>query len=560
MEVSYKDIKDNAEGRKALTDRQDADVLLRNLVAYVMKGLDGKTPVSKIINVTLNRPKVMSAFIIAALGNTSEQILVETEEKDFDLDYIKDFRRLLFAAANARVLRQGGDEINPYLDEQSCIRGGGSLLVVMQMFKGKTGAPYLDTNITKWDYRYTNFAQGVDGLLWASNGYGTKQKKADVESQVWWESRVGLPTFPGKEAEVVDVWTREEHKIYLTGQKVFEEPHKFQWGDETPYVPVVIQGVPLGSELSDVDDLKHQNESIFFLIREAMPEMQRLVSIVQTQAFNTLKPPVMVTTVEGNTIEVSDLPLYEELMAAGAISNANAKIITQSDANRAAMMAMERMDLNMREAGFIPRQLDPPQSGIALIIEKEGQDIIQLPRLKLKGTMKTAAGDMATAQIMQIGGSVEIGTPGHKRTFETGKLVGQYEVKHKFRVKSLANDAGLASLAASYGDDLSRHYKLREVYQLDDPDGEENWLGYEEAERLSPLVKLRRRVEDLLALGKDEEAALITDEAGVMLEQLLSGTATTPKPEKAQEPKQVLDLWGGGQGRQRAQRPPQEEV
>jgi len=559
MDVSYKDIKDNADDRKDLTDRQDADVLLRNLDAYVMMGLDGKTAVSKVINVTLNRPKVMSAFIIAALGNTSEQILVESEEKDFDPDYIKDFRRLLFAAANARLLKQGGAEINPYLDEQSCIRGGASLLVVMQMEKGRGGGLYLDTNITKWDHRYTNFVQGgVDGLLWAANGYGAKEKRADVENQRWWEHRVGIDTFPGKEAEVVDLWTAEGHIIYLAGQKVFEEPHKFQWADGTPYVPVVIQGVPVGSSLSDKDDLKHQNESIFFLIREAMPEMQRLISIVQTQAFNTLKPPIMVETVEGHTIEVNDLPLYEALMAAGAISNANAKIITQADANRAAMMAMERMDVNMREAGFIPRQLDPPQSGIALIIEKEGQDIIQLPRLRLKGTMKTSVGDMATAQIIQIGGSVEIGTVGHKRTFDTGKLAGQYEVTHKFRVKSLANDAGLASLAASYGDDISAHTKRRDIYQLDDPDGEENWLAYEEAERLSPLVKLRRVAKHLLELGKDEEAVLITDEAGVVLEQLLAGKAATPGPEKPKEATQMMSLFGGQTNRRPA--PPQEEV
>jgi len=312
--------------------------------------------------------------------------------------------------------------------------------------------------------------------------------------------------------------------------------------------------------LSDTGDLKHQNESVFFLIREAMPEIQRLVSIVQTQAFNTIKPPISVRTVEGKTVELADLGGYEEEMASGAITNADVRIITQADANRAAMMAMERMDLNMREAGFIPRQLDPPQSGIALIIEKEGQDIIQLPRLKLKGAMKTALGDMATAQVEQIGGSVEIGTPGHKRTFDTGKLAGQYEVTHRFRVKSLANDAGLASLAAAYGDDISTHYKLREIYQLDDPDGEERWKGYEEVERLSPLVKLRRRVKDLLELGEDEEAELVIDEAGVTLEQLLAGTVGTPKPEKAKEATQVLNLWGGGAGRQGSQRPPQKEV
>jgi len=214
------------------------------------------------------------------------------------------------------------------------------------------------------------------------------------------------------------------------------------------------------------------------------------------------------------------------------------------------MMALERMDRNVNEGGFIPRQLESPApSGVALIIEKEGKDVIYIPRLKLKSSMKTALGDMFTNQVIQIGGSVEIGTPGHKRKFDTSKLAGQYEVTHKFTVKSLATSAGMASLAAAYGNRMSEHTKRREIDQLDDPDGEERWLSYEEAGRLSPLVKLRRITKDLIELEEDEEAALITDEAGVMLEQLLSGNVETPKQETGKEPTQVVSLFGGGQGR-----------
>ena len=93
VDYNYKTVRDNAEERKDLTNRQDTDVLLRNLDKYVMKGFKDILAVMNVINVTLNRPKVMFNFIVAALGNTSEQILVESEEKGFDPDYIKDFRR-----------------------------------------------------------------------------------------------------------------------------------------------------------------------------------------------------------------------------------------------------------------------------------------------------------------------------------------------------------------------------------------------------------------------------------------------------------------------------------
>ena len=546
----YQLVKENAGERSDLTDRMDKDVELRNLEAYVMRNAKG-VAVEGIINVTLNRPKTMAAFIIASLGNTSEQILVETEDKNLDVDYIKDFRRLTFAAADARLSGRRMWEINSFFDEQSSIRGGAAARCLFQMVNG-----VLVPDITLWDYRYVNNGEGDDGLDWASYGYGTKKKKAVIESEKWWAKVKNKVSVSGKEAEVVEVWDKEHFEIWLTGKKVYEQGHIYG------FTPAVVLGVPLGSMIADIDDIKNQNESIFFLIREAMPELNRLVSIIQTQALGTLYPPVENKRKEGAT---SPPPKYSEVMAPGAISSADigggTNIITTADANRAAMMAMERMDRNMNEGGFIPRQLDSPApSGVALIIEKEGKDVIYLPRLKLKAAMKQALGDMFTAQVLKIGGEVEIGTPGHKRTFSAEKLKGQYQVTHKFSVKSLATDAGLASLSASYGTTISEHTKRRAILQLDDPDGEERWLSYEEAERLSPLVKLRHQVKDLIEMKEYADARLLAKQAGVELKQLLAGSVS--KPEVGKEPTQMVSLFGGNQGRSRQPAPkvPVEEV
>ncbi|GAG05691.1 unnamed protein product, partial [marine sediment metagenome] len=62
-----------------------------------------------------------------------------------------------------------------------------------------------------------------------------------------------------------------------------------------------------------------------------------------------------------------------------------------------------------------------------------------------------------------------------------------------------------------------------------------------------------RTLETLIDMGEDEEAELMSDELGVNLEQMLRGeTAQQPKPEKPQEPKQVMGMWGGG-GQPRAE-------
>ena len=355
----------------------------------------------------------------------------------------------------------------------------------------------------------------------------------------------------------MDIWTPEVNEIWLGKNRVYEQENIYKRTDGTRYVPVVIQGVPLGSMLADLGDIKNQSESIFFLIREAVPELNRVATIVQTLAFLALYPPAEIATKDGAKISSEELPAYMDVMKPRTLSAADigggTKIINPGDANRAVMMANERMDRNMAEGGFIPRQLDkPPASGIALIIEKEGQDVIYLPRLKLKSSMKTALGDMLTAQVIQIGGEVEVGTPGHKRTFQAEKLKGQYEVTHKFSVKSLATDAGLASLAAAYGNLIPDRAKRRDILQREDPDGDERWLSYEEARRVIPAVRLAGWAEDLIALEKHEEAEMVADFAGVQLEQLLSCNAELPEPEAEQIPKQVVSLFSGGQGRVRS--------
>ena len=553
----YKLVEENAEERKDLTDRQDADVLLRNLDSYVMKDIKN-VEMSGVVNVTLNRPKVVANYIIAALSNTSEQILVESEEKDFDPDYIKDFRRLAFAAADARLRQRNMWRLNPYLDEQTCMRGGDAVRCYFQMVDG-----VLQPDIAYWDYRYVNYAPSSNGLAWASFGYGTKRKKAVIESESWWE-KSSKPNI-SKAAEVVDILTPEVNEIWIEGKKVFDQENDMVWPDGTKYVPVVIQEVSIGSMLSDADDLENHGESVFFLIRQVIPELNRVISIIQTHNLLTIKRPIQTPAPEGR---IATPPKYEDVTDPGASSSTEpgnrTEAINLGDITNATQIALARIDRALEEGGLSVSQLgllgDPAASGIALIQSKEGRDIIYLPRLKTKAETKQALGDMITAQVMQIGGTVEIGTPGHKRQFDTRKLEGQYEVTHKFSVKSLAIDAGLASLAAAYGNSMSEHSKRREIYQMDDPDGEERWLSYEEAGRIVPSIKLARLAEDLIALDKNDEAQMVADFAQVQLEQLLSGGVESAKPEPKKEPTQLVGLFSGATGKGKGNPPATEEV
>lgn len=532
-DTNYDLVVANATYRSPLTERQDADVLLRDLAAYKMKDYAGRDEIRRVYNVTLNRPKVMAAFIQAALGNTSEQIVCESEDKKIDTDTIEDFRRLAFSQADARLKRKGKWALNRYIDEQACIRGGVAVRCLL------TGGQVV---FVLWDYRYVNFDEGADGLKWAAYGFGMKRKKADIESESWW--KMSSKPVIKDEANVVDFWDDKVNQIWLNGEIVFSQ--KNIWG----FVPVVIQGVPLGSMLADTNDIKNHNESVFFLIREAIPYMNQLASILQTMAFKPLKPPIQTKTQLGIGTEA---PPYESVMGDGTSSSADmgggTEVINQADANRANIMAGEVMTRNLNEGGFIPRQLgSPAPSGVALLIEKEGQDLVYRPRLELKDNVKSALGDMLTAQVLQAGNDVEIGTSGHKRTFQVSKLEGEYEVKHVFTVKSLATDAGLASLAAAYGGIMSDYDKRRLVYQFDDPDAMERRLSLEKAKQLVPSIELAEIAKDLIAMGEHDYAEMVADMADVQLEQMLTGGGAAHKPGEPQKPTQLVGLFAGGRG------------
>ena len=88
-------------------------------------------------------------------------------------------------------------------------------------------------------------------------------------------------------------------------------------------------------------------------------------------------------------------------------------------------------------------------------------------------------------------------------------------------------------------------------------------LKYEEAELLSPAVKMNRIIKSLLDLNREDatlEAELMSAEMGVNLEQMLRGeVGQEVKPEREKEPTQVVPMFGGGEGAKRPQPPPTEQ-
>lgn len=535
----FEKVKQEESKLSALYSRMDDDKGLQYLDKYTMRDKNGKA-VPNIINITLPDMVIFSTYVLTSLNKASEQGIVTSEEKNFDTHYVEDFHTYGFDAADYKRREEGGFQLNPFLDEQACIRGRLAARCLFRM-----GGDVLIPDIALWDTRYVTYVVGEWG---AFHIYKTK---AEIEKEAW-AKKVGFSISGGK-GKVLDVWDKEHNEIWVDGKQVFEQKHSYG------FCPIVYIVVPLGSMLADEDSLVKQGESIFFLIRDIVPELNRLASMAQSVNMQAVNQALQYESDQGARLTKNAVPEHDEVTAPGAVTAVDAgkgfKPLPIQDIQRAFDRVNSIIESRLQRGGVSSIELgelgSPPPSGIAIIQAKEGRGQVQEPRLLAKAWMKKGLADMFTKQVIQMGGSVELGTPGHKRTFETSKLQGEYETTYKYFPKSLTLDAGLYSLAAAAGNSISEKAKVTEILQREDPDGDDKQKRWEEAERLSPEIKIYRDICSLKDVppNPDFEAELLAGMLGATVDRMMAGEIEPLKPEKEDEPTQVLSLFGGGAGR-----------
>jgi len=534
-------VRDKEGELQELYNRMDTDKELAQLAKYVMINAKDK-PVPDVVNVTLNKPAVFLANVESALNNAIEQVSIVTEDNKVDKDHIADCVRAGFASANSRLRAQGKFPINPFIDQQMCRRGRGAARVVFQTVdtkddKGKT-VRGVKPDISLWDSRFVASDIGEEGG-WGS--YRTIRSKGDIEKEWPPEEYPGVKV-SGKSAEVVDYWNNEANVVYIGGKQVFEQPNPFG------YPPICTQIVTLGSMLADSDALKYQGESIFFLIRDCIPELNRLLSIMQTLNMIAIKPPKGWASKEG----LQEAPEYNDVIAPGSITTheigGGVSNIDFGDLKNATIYALNVIDnaikqgsLEIVDVGNLPG----PMSAVALIQIGEGRDQVFLPRLASRGLLNQQIADMFLRQIMNSGEStVLLGTKGRQRTFNVVKLQGAYEVEFNYFVKSPKIDIARYSVAQVAERYLDEESILKDVLQLEDPDGVLRRKHYDLAAKLSPLVQARRIIKSLSDMDDDDallDAEILAADMGLQVEKVLAGEMTTlQQPEQPKEAGQPL--------------------
>lgn len=540
MEDYLKRIKQREIELAQLRKRQDADEALRHLSKYKMVDTNDKE-VADIINVTLNRPAVFFNNVVAALGKVTEQIVVECERKSLDTDYIEDFIRSYFAMANS-TRRKGKPELNALIDEQTCIRGG--VAVRVATFVDEDGN--LHPGLACWDWRYTTWEDGRDGLAYAA--HSTRQKASDIQSQAWYkeikDTRLVEKVInrSATKSLIRDVWDFKHNEILIDEDKVFEQGHDYG------FTPVALQIVSLGSNLEDEDNEQYHGESVFFLIRTVMPELNRLASIMQTLNLRAVKAPMKAKR-KGAT-SADEVPSHEEIAGMSAVTvmepDEDIQAIDYGDAKRSAELAFNMFNQALSEGSLPPEaygSIDLDLSGVALVELGERSGGVLVPRLDTKALVNKEIAEMFTRQCIQIGGSLEIGTHGHKRSFDMEKIKGEYDVKVKYFAKSPKLDLARYSMAAQAKTvGIPQRTIDEEVLQFPDPDGIERQRRWEQAEQLSPIIRLQRIIKSRLEdaeRGDEEgefEAEVLSTQMRVMIEQMMTGNTEQPGIEETPKP------------------------
>ncbi len=541
-------IKDEDDRLSNLSTRQDADVnLLR--AKYIMRD-DKNRKIPDIVNVTLNKVSMFAAFATSELGKATKQAVVTSDDKNLDTSYVEEFQDAALASANDRLRRQGKVQLDPFTDVQSCFRGRASVRCLFYI--GEDGE--LVTDITPWDTRYVRYGMGSDGLEWAS--YELERTKDDIESTPW--AREIDFTISGKKAKVIDVWNTEGNIVYVDKKIVYEQEHDWD------FCPVAVQIVPLGygAILLGEDSALYEGESIFFLIRDLIPELNRVVSISQTLNFKSVKPPIKQKLKGAASREQAD---YKDVMGSGASTaiepGEDIEIMDYGDIRASFDRAYNILEKAIQEGSLTNIDIgDPKQpfSAVALIEMGETRGQVLLPRLVNKSLLNESLAEMFTKQVIQIGGSVELGAHGHRRTFQTSKLAGEYSTEYKYFIKSPREDSARASIAAALGDVASKKYKQESIMQFEDPDGMQRQIDVEDAERLFPSIKADRVIRALYEEGREYEAELASAQMGMELQAVLRGEV--PEVEPPEQPTQVTGATLRGQKAAEPEATPREEV
>jgi hypothetical protein len=537
--MEAKDIaKEQWDNNYDLFKRMDDDADLVNLVndeSYIKSATGHAIP--NTVHIVLDDAARFAWRVESVLNSAIEYPVCEAAKRGFDTDYVEDFCNYLFREIDSMLPYIDIEALNPFLDQQNVRRGRSAVRVTLKYENGK-----IVPQVVPYDTRY--WVYWLNSMRLAGTSYKTDRTKSQVLSE-----------YPNAKINKIDdieldeIWTPEKNEIWIDNSK-YRDPRNI-YGE----VPVVYKIVPQGSMLRDSDNAKYRGESIFFLIRDLLPELNRLVSIIQSLNLREVDRALQLKLPQDMIDANMAVAGHDEVTAPGTVNpvpqQGGYEYMPVGELRDAARLLHDMIQSRIDASTLNKLQTLQPKTATEILQVVQDQTDLIMPRLATRGSLKKNIVLMAIKQIKMLvkKGQFKLGD----KDFDLEKLIGDYTLDYAYYFNDPKTDVARANIGISMRGLRPDYAIRRDIMQLRDPDGEEAQLRWEEAEQLSPLVKMYRTVRGLIKVSEEGDPSAEV-EARLMLTQLLPAIdqamagQMTPQPQEIKQMPtntSVGDLGGG---------------
>ncbi len=545
-----------------LWSRMDTDRLLYNLDTYVMKQLDDQD-MPNVVNVTLNAPQSYADKVISVISGAISQIVVEGDNFKKGSDEASVIERCLtdvFAAADERLSGLEYPLLNTFHAAQFALRGRSGMRIALRMSKDE-----IIPDIIPLDPHYYSYDLSTKGLDWLCFSILRSKAKILMDYKVEFDEKD-----KDTNAEVRDFWNFKEEVIYVKSIETKRQRNPYG------YPPFVTQICNTGSFLMDKESMVRHGESVYAPLRTMYPELNRIASILATQALAAIKPGLQKQVEDEGIASPPTLDRTPGIARVVPVTKGYEYLpLPSADMNRATQTYWSIIQSFVQQGSISTTEYGNvtfPLSAVAIRGLAAKNDTIYLPRIQAMAMLYQKAARMIINQLIKIGKPIKVSVGGMRKVYQPSDLEGEYKIGFKFFSISPEEEIANYSVgAAAKSLGLSQDTIFRSILKLQDPEGEIRKRTSEDAEELDPAIKLYRQGHRLIDAEDYVEAELTLQS----LERLLKQRAMPPlpmpattTPEQPKSPKgfnagaNLVPLLGksGGRAKVAAEQLPQEAV
>jgi hypothetical protein len=480
-------------------DRMDSTRDLIYMKKYTLMDFDGKTPLTDVVNETLNTPAVFANSMISDLMGSVFQWQIEGDKKlsVAKQRLIRSFIMDLLAQIDEQLVQgQGMPGLQSWLSSHVVARSLIGARLISQVVNGEYTVDCLPT-----DMRYCPFQFGKKGLDWACNI--TYRTYAAVKDE--------YPDYQGTEnetdIEVRDFWSTKENEVSVGEQTVVKQTHKFG------RVPFIIVLPASGFMLRDKDYLAHESEDPLFLDKNLFDEDNRLASIAATKGMETVRPAYQQKVKDVDSTPAEAPPGLGETKKVPIEGGWDP--LKRPDINQAFLTATDTIKTALRQGGLNDIDLGnvDPQNMSAILLSKQNEirSKFRKPRLEAIEIFYQQFARMAIEQYNKClentnGKEIMIGQTGRKKVYGNLGDPSTYIINAKLMSHDKTMEIANASVASALWEKLPDEWIIENILQAEDTDEIMRKLAVQKAKRADPFIEYFE-----LAIRYAEEAEEMTD-------------------------------------------------